>query len=88
MEVKTNNGNLKLHLKNEKIELCRHNDQGIVALTIPKKTTNERSYAVEMVLALLKKENQHLKITAIGFTPPNPDGSFECFINFEEKVSI
>lgn len=84
MEIKTNAWDLRFHLTNEQINLSKRNDSGIVVLTIPEKTTNSRDFAIEIALALLKKDNQHLKITAIGFTPYQ-NGVCECIVNFEEK---
>lgn len=86
MEINVGN-DLNRHLRNEKMEMTKYSEAGIVVITIPEKLTNNREYAIGGVLLLLKRNNQHLKITAIGFTPPQ-NGYFECFLNLEEKSYV
>lgn len=86
MEIKIDD-DLNHHLRNEKMEMTKYSEVGIVVISIPEKLTNNREYAIGGALLLLKRNNKHLKITAMGFTPPQ-NGYFECFLNLEEKSYI
>lgn len=81
IETKGSELNLLLTRQNMCIHAC---NSGVVTLTIPEKPVKDRNYAIRTALSVLKMDNLHLKITAIGFTPCK-DGFYECIINFEEK---
>lgn len=83
MEIKVDS-DLNLILENDKMKMIQYSETGIVVITIPEKLTNIREVAIGVALHLLKRNNPHLKITAMGFTPIQ-NGHFECFLSLEEK---
>jgi hypothetical protein len=87
MEIKVD-CDLNRILSNDKMKMTKYsNETGIVVITIPEKLTNTREVAIGAALHLLKRNNPHLKITAMGFTPIQ-NGHFECFLSLEEKSFV